>query len=485
MAERDGARALIERVIDPGSFESWDEPIVLDEVSPEYRAVLEKARRKAGHDESIITGRAWVDGHEVALIVSEFQFLGGTLGQQAANRVVAAVRRATAEGIPLLAAPSSGGTRVQEGTRAFVMMVEIGRALAAHKAAGLPYFVYLRHPTTGGVLASWASLGHLTIAEPGALVGFLGPVVYKALYGEEFPAGVQLSDNLVRCGLVDAVVPVEGLAVMVKRALRLVQRDLRPVFTSEIVSQRVPRHPADPESRARAAWWSIEQTRRDDRPGVRELMRFACDDRLILAGAGLPDRRDALLLALASFSGMHCMLIAQDRAAESREVPLGPLALRRARRGMRLAQSLGLPLVTVIDTAGAELSVQAEEGGLATEIAYCLADLVSLTIPSVSVLLGQGTGGGALALLPSKRVIAAENGWLTPLPPEGASAIVYRNTEHAAEMAERQRIRSWDLYQDGIVHAVVPEPVPAHEDPEGFCRAVATECVRQIHAQLR
>ena len=137
--------------------------------------------------------------------MGEFGFLAGSIGRAAADRLVAAVERATAEGLPLLAAPVSGGTRMQEGTPAFVQMVRISAAVAAHKAAGLPYLVYLRHPTTGGVMASWGSLGHVTVAEPGALVGFLGPRVYEALYGKPFPEGVQTAENLYAHGIIDAV----------------------------------------------------------------------------------------------------------------------------------------------------------------------------------------------------------------------------------------------------------------------------------------
>ena len=123
------------------------------------------------------------------MVACEFGFLAGSIGRAAANRLVDGIHRATAEGIPLLAAPTSGGTRMQEGTPAFVQMIAISAALAAHKAAGLPYLVYLRNPTTGGVMASWGSLGHVTVAEPGALVGFLGPRVFEALYGRPFPDG--------------------------------------------------------------------------------------------------------------------------------------------------------------------------------------------------------------------------------------------------------------------------------------------------------
>jgi acetyl-CoA carboxylase alpha subunit len=147
---------------------------------------------------------------------------------------------------------------------------------------------------------------------------------------------------------------------------------------------------------------------------------------------------------------------------------------------MRLAEELRLPLVAVIDTPGADLSVRAEEGALAGEIARCLADMSSLSVPSVSVLLGQGSGGAALALLPADRVIAAEHAWLSPLPSEGASVIVHHDTAHAPLMAERQRVGAFDLLEEGIVHVVVPERPAAHEDPEAFAQAIVAACVAAI-----
>jgi acetyl-CoA carboxylase carboxyl transferase subunit beta len=155
---------------------------------------------------------------------------------------------------------------------------------------------------------------------------------------------------------------------------------------------------------------------------------------------------------------------------------MGPAALREARRGMRLADELGVPVVTVIDTPGADLSPRAEEGALAGEIARCIADMSRLSVPSVAVLLGQGCGGGALALLPADRVIAAEHAWLSPLPPEGASAIVYHDTEHAPLLAERQKISCLDLLDENIVHVVVPERPAAHENPQVFVQAIVAAC---------
>jgi acetyl-CoA carboxylase carboxyl transferase subunit beta len=161
---------------------------------------------------------------------------------------------------------------------------------------------------------------------------------------------------------------------------------------------------------------------------------------------------------------------------------MGPAALREARRSMHLAAELRIPLVMVIDTAGAALSQEAEERGLAPEIARCLADLVTLDTPTVSVLLGQGTGGGALALLPADRVLAATHGWLAPLPPEGASAIVFRDTGHSAELAAAQRVRAADLLADGVVDRIVAEHPDAAREPIDFSRRMIAAIAEEVAA---
>ncbi|HOW95725.1 MAG TPA: carboxyl transferase domain-containing protein, partial [Mycolicibacterium fallax] len=195
---RTNARELCDLILDDGSFVSWDtEPLAVP-AGPEYAAELAAARAATGCDESVLTGAGTVSGRPVAVVASEFDFLAGSIGVAAAERITEAITRATDAGLPLLASPASGGTRMQEGTVAFLQMVKITAAVARHKAAHLPYLVYLRHPTTGGVFASWGSLGHITVAEPGALIGFLGPRVYEQLYGHPFPAGVQTAENLQR-----------------------------------------------------------------------------------------------------------------------------------------------------------------------------------------------------------------------------------------------------------------------------------------------
>lgn len=136
----------------------------------------------------------------------------------------------------------------------------------------------------------------------------------------------------------------------------------------------------------------------------------------------------------------------------------------------------------MIDTAGPALSAEAEQGGLAGQIAACLAELVTLDTPTVSVLLGQGSGGPALAMVPADRVLAALHGWLAPLPPEGASAIVFRDTEHAAELAAAQGVRSADLLASGIVDAIVAEHPDAADEPVEFSRRLAAAIAVEVHA---
>ncbi|GAA3366847.1 hypothetical protein GCM10017744_075730 [Streptomyces antimycoticus] len=664
MNSRASARELIEAIVDPGSWHGWDEPVAITTDDPDYRADLERARERTGLDESVITGEGRIEGRRVALVACEFRFLAGSIGVAAGERLVRAVERATAERLPLLAAPASGGTRMQEGTVAFLQMVKVAAAITDHKAAGLPYLVHLRHPTTGGVLASWGSLGHVTAAEPGALIGFMGPRVHEALYGEEFPPGVQNAENLMNHGLIDAVLPLSRLSGVAARVLRvLCAGDPAPAPApaaglGAAPAATVPGQPGDAggasteptpdpgapggaRAAADAAGWgaagpaaeakpgvpgdapsgtperrggssagggpsavsrsrrggaggadatepkgtaargettedggvegrqdaeagpssavhgyvapggrsaergaggadaaegeergrrgnaaaggspsmapggvdgaatpeaaggvgsahdqagpapfaeteradaasdgtgpeavvpsaevSIRASRRAERPGVRDLLRVAAEDVSPLSGTGAGEHDPGLLLALARVGGTPCVVLGHNRRSarkgDTAEGPgegqaLGPAGLRTARRGMHIAAELGLPLLTVIDTAGAALSREAEEGGLAAEIARCLADMVTLPAPTLCLLLGQGAGGAALALLPADRVVAARHAWLSPLPPEGASAILHRTTERAYEVAARQGVRSADLLAQGIVDRVVEE----------------------------
>ena len=470
MTGRQTAAELIDLVLDDGSFHPWDRPLDLSHHDPSYREQLRQAADKAGTDEAVVTGSGRVRGRPVAVVLNEFRFLGGSIGCATADRITAAVRRATAERLPLLAGTASGGTRMQEGTPAFVKMAEISAAVMDHRAARLPYLAYLRHPTTGGVYASWGSLAHVTVGEPGALIGFLGPKVYAGLFGRPFPEGVQRAENLAERGVIDAVVAPAQLPGLVDTALSVLvdppTPPLLPVREGQDGQPPVP------------VWEAVLRTRAPRRAGVRDLLLHGAAGTVRLRGTDEGEHDAAVLVALTRLDGQPCVLVGQDRSRQTPETPMGPAALREARRAMRLAEELGLPLVTVIDTPGAELSVHAEEHAMAGEIARCIATMATLTVPTVAVLLGQGCGGGAQALLPAKVVVAAEHAWLSPLPPEGASLILHGDVDHAPELAESQRIGSRHLLADGTVHHLVPEV--DGDRPEDLARAVAAVVGRSL-----
>jgi acyl-CoA carboxylase subunit beta len=228
---------------------------------------------------------------------------------------------------------------------------------------------------------------------------------------------------------------------------------------------------------------AIRRSRRPDRPGVRALLRVAARDVTPLSGTAAGELDPGVLLVLARFGSAPCILLGQDR--QRRQQPLGPAGLRAARRGIRIAAELDLPLVTVIDTAGAALSKEAEESGLAGEIARCLVDLLTLPAPTLCLLLGEGAGGGALAFLPADRVVAAQHAWLSPLPPEGASAVLYRTTARAAELAQRQGIGVAALRSHRIVDRVIPERPDAADEAEAFLQRVGAVLQAELGGLLR
>lgn len=473
---------LLQTVVDPGSFLSWDAPLDPPAgASSDYKAALARARQRTGLDEAAATGRGTVDGVDAAFIAIEFGFMGGSIGVRTSERIHAAVRRATAQRLPLVALPASGGTRMQEGAAAFIQMIRTTAAIETHKAAGLPYLVYLRNPTAGGVFASWGSLGQLTAAEPGAMLGFLGPKVHAALVDEDFPPGVQTAENLLHHGILDSIVAPEELRDWLSAVLGMLtsrpavrkSHDASPVAAPVLSSRR--RISTDP-------WACVLRSRNPGRPRSLNVVHQATDSMVFLHGNQQGTTERGLFAALATVSKTTCVFIGLQDTGGNRPM-LGPACLQLARRAMALAEQLGLPFVSLIDTAGAELSVNAEEGAMAGEIARTLAKLIRLETYTVSVLLGRGTGGGALALLPADTVIAADSGWLAPLPPEGAASILYSDTSMAPLMAREQQITAAALYSLGVVDRIVPE----FEGDSGdeFCLRMAHAIATQIDAAPR
>ncbi|MDP3972695.1 MAG: carboxyl transferase domain-containing protein, partial [Candidatus Nanopelagicales bacterium] len=326
---------VLAAVADTGSFRSW---------------VIPGEALDAGA-EAVQIGEVRIRGRRVAVIISDFACQAGSLGRATANRIVGALRTAAALDLPVFASPASGGTRIDEGTPAFVKMIDIAAAARAHRESGQVMVVWVRHPTTGGTMATWASLGQITFGQPGATAGFLGPRLFEPLIGRSLPDGVQTTDNLARVGIIDGLLGLDELRPVLDRTLSVTTGSPGEAVAG---SGEAAQPAVNAEGLAGLFAASSEVTE--------------------LLGTGAGERSAAVRVALARVAGQRCVIVGQDRLAQSGGDPLGPGALRFARRGIRLADELRLPLVTVIDTEGGELSAAAEERALAGEIARCLAD---------------------------------------------------------------------------------------------------------------
>lgn len=445
----------LEALVDPGSIEPI--PVPMRPAKGDYLATLERARERSGVDESVQVMRARINGYLVVVIGGEFGFLAGSVGQSAADRVVAGYQAATADSLPVITLPTSGGTRMQEGAAAFFRMTDIAWAAEEHLRTGAIRVGWLRNPTTGGVMATWGSYADITAAEPGALLGFLGPRVYEALHGEPFPP-VQTAENLARVGVIDQVVALGELREWVSGILDVVYGDDEE---DEFGDHGVP-EPVD-------AWEAITRTRDADRPGPPAVLDLM-SDRTELHGTGAGESGGGIRLALGRLRGVRTLVVAQTREEVS------PAGLRVAQRGLRLADRVGLPVITLIDTPGGELSGRAEESAMAGEIARTLQTMSGLSVPSVSCVMGQGCGGAALALVPANVVVCMENGWVSPLPPEGASVITHRTPDRAAEMARQQGVGAESLVDAEVVDEVAAE---GSDLPEAVADAVVTALVSQ------
>ncbi len=471
--ERLTALAAIRRIADDGTWAPWPDPVGLaDRIrsataagEARYAEELAAARAATGHDEAVVAGALRIGGVRAAILAWEFGFLGGSVGVGTAAQVVEAIQRATREGLPLLALPRSGGTRMQEGTPAFVQMVPIAAALAEHRAQGLPYLVHLCHPTTGGVLATVGASGDLVTAEPGAMVGFLGPRAVAAITGTPPGPGVQTAENLVAHGVLDQTLDWPELRAHWTTALALWSqartRRPRPRPRPQPSSPPTPDGAAAQEGAPQSAdelWAYVTASRAAHRPDAAEWIAATLTDRIVLPGTGDGALGSGVQVGLGRLADQPLVFAGTvDRRCGQ---PLTVGGLRTIRRGIALAEHWGLPVLTVVDTLGAQLSDAAEEAGIAGEISRVMLDLVSCPTPTVSLLLGAGTGGAAIALLAVDRIVAVSHAWVAPLPPEGAAAIRRQGEPDPPRVAWEQQIGAHALTRIGFVSRLVRESTP-------------------------
>jgi acetyl-CoA carboxylase carboxyl transferase subunit beta len=399
----------------------------------------------APENESVRTGRT----EHYALIEGRFDVMGGSMGAAHGERVVRAFQRATDERLPVVVVTTSGGARLQEGMVALVQMARTSAAAVAHAHAGLMQIALIRSPTTGGVYASYGSLGDVRAASPGALIGFAGPRIVHETLNVDVNTDSHSAESAFKAGRIDAIVS-----------------DIdQPRFVEGVLGLRnLPPDPAEPFPRALTAvdaadgpldaWAAVNNARAERRPSGWQWAAALCESWIELKGL------DPVVRAgIATMGGRRVIMVACDRHSGSGRPT--PTAYQLVRRAMKMADRLGLPFVSLVDTPGAEPGPESERGGIAFEIAKTFVAQASMRVPSVALCVGEGGSGGALALGACDRLLLLPDAVFSVIGPEGAAVILGRDARRAPEFAALLKLTAPDLLALGAIDGVVAGGVDA------------------------
>lgn len=397
---------------------------------PGYGEQRARATERTGEQESVVCGVAEIGGINAMLVSFEFGFFGGSLGTRTGARIEQAFTQARDSRIPIVSLVRTGGSRMQEGTPALLQLQRIARQLALTREAGLPHIAVLRDPTTGG---GWATLGagaDVVLGLRGAQVGFAGSRVR--------PPGYSVTQQFA-AGLVDQLVGPEELPTRLTRWLRLVTAPAAeaPVPTA-LGATTLPE----------TGWDAVHRARAPDRPRANTYLAAYFDWHEPISGDRAGGVDDGVLCGFGHRDGSTIAYAAQCGTATR------PAGFRTAARLVRLADRLGIPVLTLVDTPGAANDEAAEKAGIGAAIADLFTAIASATVPLTTLLIGEGGSGGALAFAAPGRLWATPDSYLAVISPELAAAILKREPEQAQATADQLRLRPQDLVELGIANDI-------------------------------
>jgi len=452
----------IRMTVDEDSFEEWEKD--MEFVNPlEFKGYEEKVKslkEKTGLSEAVVTGKASIEGNPAVIAVCDGRFLMASMGQVVGEKITRAVERATKEQLPVIIFACSGGARMQEGIVSLMQMAKTAAALKQHSDAGLLYVSVLADPTTGGVTASFAMLGDVILAEPKALIGFAGPRVIEQTIGEKLPKGFQRSEFLLEHGFIDRIVERKEMRTVLANILQMHQNFKGSVTQSPIQAVEKERQSVQEKD----AWERVTISRKNDRPVGQDYIRTLFSDFLEFHGDRCYGDDPAIIGGIARFAGIPVTVIAQAKGKSTKEnvahhfgMP-SPEGYRKALRLMKQAEKFKRPILLFVDTPGAFCGIEAEERGQGEAIARNLFEMSSMKVPVLSVVIGEGGSGGALALAVADEVWMLENAIYSVLSPEGFASILWKDSKRASEAAEVMKLTAADLKKLGVIEAVIAEP---------------------------
>ena len=452
----------IRMTVDEDSFEEWEKD--MEFVNPlEFRGYEEKVKslkEKTGLSEAVVTGKASIEGNPAVIAVCDGRFLMASMGQVVGEKITRAVERATKEQLPVIIFACSGGARMQEGIVSLMQMAKTAAALKRHSDAGLLYVSVLTDPTTGGVTASFAMLGDVILAEPKALIGFAGPRVIEQTIGERLPKGFQRSEFLLEHGFIDRIVERKEMRTVLENILQMHHTAQNPVIQKPVQTVEKERQSVQEKD----AWERVTISRKNDRPVGQDYIRMLFSDFLEFHGDRCYGDDTAIIGGIARFAGIPVTVIAQAKGKSTKEnvahhfgMP-SPEGYRKALRLMKQAEKFKRPILLFVDTPGAFCGIEAEERGQGEAIARNLFEMSSMKVPILSVVIGEGGSGGALALAVADEVWMLENAIYSVLSPEGFASILWKDSKRASEAAAVMKLTAADLKKLGVIEAVIAEP---------------------------
>lgn len=471
-----GAYERIKMVFDAQTFEEWDEEFTGGNPChfKGYEEKLGDLQRDTGLNEAVITGKGKIDGMEAAVGVCDTRFLMGSMGYAVGEKLTRAIERATVEKLPLIIFTCSGGARMQEGIVSLMQMEKTAAALKKFDAAGGLYITVLTNPTTGGVTASFAMLGDIILAEPQALVGFAGPRVIRQTIGEELPEGFQRAEFLLEHGLIDNIVERRFLKQTLSTLLRLhkkpqvetmsrYQQYLDDIYAKKIDIKKEQLLAVKNEKKQLSAWEKVQIARSGKRPSALDYIGYLTKDFYELHGDRAYRDDGAVVGGIAFFGKQPVTVIGQQKGATTKEnivrnfgMPY-PEGYRKALRLMKQAEKFHRPVLCLVDTPGAYCGIGAEERGQGEAIAKNLFEMADLKVPVLSIVIGEGGSGGALALAAGNEVWMLENSVYSILSPEGFASILWKDASKAEKAAQVMKLTAQDLKELGIIEQILPE----------------------------
>lgn len=464
----------IEMLVDDGSFIEWNKtmPISNPLDFPDYETKLEEERQKSKLNEAVVTGEATIGNVRTAIAVCDARFMMSSMGRVVGEKITAAVEKATEEKIPIIIYSCSGGARMQEGMISLMQMAKTSAALKRHHEAGQLFISFLTDPTMGGVSASFAMLGDIILAEPKALIGFAGPRVIAQTIGTKLPEGFQSAEFLLEHGFIDAIVERSEQRSVLKKILRAHTSGFKKVARNESQDENTEKV-TEKRTKVKApktAWDSVLLSRRPDRPTAKDYIDRLFSFFLELHGDRLSGDDGAIIGGIANYYGKPVMVVAEQKGKSIKENKIrnfgmpNPSGYRKALRLMKHAQKFNMPIICIVDTPGAFCGIEAEEKGQAEAIARALFEMSDMTVPILSVVIGEGGSGGALALAVANEVWMLEHSIYSILSPEGFASILYKDAKKNKEAAEVMKITSKELLGLGVIDRVIKEELPLTVD---------------------